>query len=201
MKLTQLVLASNNAGKAREIAALLEPLGIAVHAQSAFAVSEAEEPFPGFIENAISKARHAARQTGMPALGDDSGLCVDALGGAPGIRSARYAGEPRSDARNNQKLLDALGTDSDRAARFVCVLALVRSADDPQPLIAEGEWHGRILTAPRGENGFGYDPLFWLDDLQQSAAELEAPFKNSLSHRGTACRHLIERLRARQGAA
>lgn len=201
MKLTQLVLASNNAGKAREFAALLEPLGIEVLAQSAFGVSEAEEPFPGFIENAIVKARHAACHTGLPALADDSGLCVDALDGAPGVRSARYAGEPKSDTRNIEKLLTELSADSDRTARFVCVLALVRSADDPQPLIAEGEWHGSILTAPRGENGFGYDPVFWLDDLQQSAAELDPPLKNMLSHRGTACRHLIERLQALQGSA
>lgn len=201
MKLTELVLASNNAGKAREFAALLKPIGIAVQAQAAFGVSDAEEPFPGFIENAIIKARHAARHTGMPALADDSGLCVDALGGAPGIRSARYAGEPRSDSRNIEKLLDDLGSEADRAARFVCVLALVRSADDPQPLIAEGEWHGRILTAPRGENGFGYDPVFWLDDLQQSAAELDSPLKNALSHRGAACRHLVERLQTLQGLA
>lgn len=201
MKLTELVLASNNAGKAHEFAALLAPLGIAVHPQSAFGVSAAEEPFPGFIENAIVKARHAAQHTGLPALADDSGLCVDALGGAPGIRSARYAGEPKSDARNIEKLLEQLGTTSERTARFVCVLALVRSADDPQPLIAEGEWHGSILAAPLGTHGFGYDPVFWLEALQQSAAELDPPLKNALSHRGTACRHLIERLNALQGAA
>ncbi|MCB1938754.1 MAG: RdgB/HAM1 family non-canonical purine NTP pyrophosphatase [Rhodocyclaceae bacterium] len=199
--LTRLVLASNNAGKAREFDALLAPLGIRVEPQSAFDVPEAEEPFPGFVENAIAKARHAAHHTGLPALADDSGLCVDALGGAPGIHSARYAGAPKSDQRNIDKLLADLGASDNRRAHFVCVLALVRSADDPQPIIAEGEWHGSILTAPRGANGFGYDPLFWLDDLQQSAAELDAPLKNMLSHRGTACRHLIDRLRALQTPA
>ena len=192
--LTRLVLASNNAGKAREFNELLAPLGIAVQPQSDFGVPEADEPFPGFVENAIAKARHAARHTGLPALADDSGLCVAALGGAPGIHSARYAGEPKSDQRNIDKLLAELSGVDDRRAHFVCVLALVRSADDPQPIIAEGEWHGSILAAPRGNNGFGYDPLFWLDDLQQTAAELDPPLKNMLSHRGAACRHLIDRL-------
>lgn len=192
--ITRLVLASHNAGKAREFDELLAPLGIAVQPQSDFGVPEADEPFPGFVENAIAKARHAARHTGLPALADDSGLCVAALGGAPGIHSARYAGEPKSDQRNIDKLLAELSGVDDRRAHFVCVLALVRSADDPQPIIAEGEWHGSILAAPRGNNGFGYDPLFWLDDLQQTAAELDPPLKNMLSHRGAACRHLIDRL-------
>ncbi len=194
----ELVLASNNTGKLKEFAALLAPLGITVRPQSDFDVPETDEPFPGFVENAIAKARHAARCTGLPALADDSGLCVDILDGAPGIHSARYAGEPKSDQRNIDRLLADLAGESERRARFVCVLALVRHADDPQPLIAEGQWLGEILKEPRGENGFGYDPLFWLDELQQTAAELDPKLKNTLSHRGAACRHLIERLQAEQ---
>lgn len=193
-----IVLASGNAGKLREFAALLAPLGITVRPQSDFNVPEADEPYATFVENALGKARHAAQHTGLPALADDSGLCVEALGGAPGIHSARYAGEPKSDERNIAHLLTNLAGQNDRRARFVCVLALVRSADDPQPIIAEGEWHGRILDAPRGKHGFGYDPVFWLEDLQQSAAELDAALKNMLSHRGNACRHLLERVRALQ---
>ena len=193
-----IVLASGNAGKLREFAALLAPLGITVRPQSDFDVPEADEPYASFVENALGKARHAAQHTGLPALADDSGLCVDALGGAPGIHSARYAGEPKSDERNIAQLLTKLTDQDDRRARFVCVLALVRSADDPQPIIAEGEWHGRILDAPRGKHGFGYDPVFWLEDLQQSAAELDAALKNMLSHRGNACRHLLERVQALQ---
>jgi XTP/dITP diphosphohydrolase len=199
--LTELVLASNNAGKLREFAALLEPLGITVRPQSDFGVPEAEEPFPSFVENAIAKARHAARHTGLPALADDSGLCVDQLGGAPGVRSARYAGEPKSDARNIDQLLVDLAGEADREARFVCVLALVHHAEDPTPIIAEGQWRGSILKEPRGDNGFGYDPVFWLDDLQQSAAELDPKLKNALSHRGMACRHLIERLQSELAAS
>ncbi len=193
-----IVLASGNAGKLREFAALLAPLGITVRPQSDFDVPEADEPYASFVENALGKARHAAQHTGLPALADDSGLCVDALGGAPGIHSARYAGEPKSDERNIERLIAELAGQDDRRARFVCVLALVRSADDPQPIIAEGEWHGRILDAPRGKHGFGYDPVFWLEDLQQSAAELDAALKNMLSHRGNACRHLLERVQALQ---
>jgi len=199
--LTELVLASNNAGKLREFAALLEPLGINVRPQSDFDVPEAEEPFPSFVENAIAKARHASRHTGLPALADDSGLCVERLGGAPGVRSARYAGEPKSDERNIDQLLVDLAGEADRDARFVCVLTLVRHADDPTPIIAEGHWQGSILKEPRGENGFGYDPIFWLEDLQQSAAELDPKLKNALSHRGMACRHLIERLQAELAAS
>ena len=193
-----IVLASGNAGKLREFAALLAPLGITVRPQSDFNVPEADEPYASFVENALGKARHAAQHTGLPALADDSGLCVEALGGAPGIHSARYAGEPKSDERNIERLIAELAGQDDRRARFVCVLALVRSADDPQPIIAEGEWHGRILDAPRGKHGFGYDPVFWLEDLQQSAAELDAALKNMLSHRGNACRHLLERVQALQ---
>ena len=190
----KLVLASGNAGKLKELSSLLAPLGIEVLPQSAFHVSEAEEPHPSFVENAIAKARHAARATGLPALADDSGLCVDVLGGAPGVLSARFAGEPKSDARNNALLLERLAGDTRRSARFYCALVLVRHADDPQPLIAEGEWHGEILQEQRGAAGFGYDPLFYIPALGQTAAELDAELKNRLSHRGQAMEKLLARL-------
>ena len=196
----KLVLASGNAGKLKELSSLLAPLGIEVLPQSAFNVSEAEEPHPSFVENAIAKARHAARATGLPALADDSGLCVDVLGGAPGVLSARFAGEPKSDARNNALLLERLAGEPNRHARFYCALALVRHADDPQPIIACGEWHGEILEAARGQGGFGYDPLFLVRDLDQTAAEIEHELKNVLSHRGNAMRQLLDRLRAEQQA-
>ena len=196
----KLVLASGNAGKLKELSSLLAPLGIEVLPQSAFNVSEAEEPHPSFVENAIAKARHAARATGLPALADDSGLCVDALGGAPGVLSARFAGEPKSDARNNALLLERLAGETNRRARFYCALALVRHADDPQPLIACGEWRGEILEAARGQGGFGYDPLFLVPDLDQTAAEIDHSLKNVLSHRGNAMRQLLDRLRAEQQA-
>ena len=194
----KLVLASGNAGKLKELSSLLAPLGIEVLPQSAFNVSEAEEPHPSFVENAILKARHAARATGLPALADDSGLCVDALGGAPGVLSARFAGEPKSDARNNALLLERLAGETNRRARFYCALVLVRHADDPQPIIACGEWHGEILEATRGHGGFGYDPLFLVPELDQTAAEIDHSLKNVLSHRGSAMRQLLERLRAEQ---
>ena len=194
----KLVLASGNAGKLKELSSLLAPLGIEVLPQSAFHVSEAEEPHPSFVENAIAKARHAARATGLPALADDSGLCVDALGGAPGVLSARFAGEPKSDARNNALLLERLAGETNRRARFYCALVLVRHADDPQPIIACGEWHGKILEATRGHGGFGYDPLFLVPELDQTAAEIDHSLKNVLSHRGSAMRQLLERLRAEQ---
>ena len=196
----KLVLASGNAGKLKELSSLLAPLGIEVLPQSAFNVSEAEEPHPSFVENAIAKARHAARATGLPALADDSGLCVDVLGGAPGVLSARFAGEPKSDARNNALLLERLAGEPNRHARFYCALALVRHADDPQPIIACGEWHGEILEATRGHGGFGYDPLFLVPDLDQTAAEIDHSLKNVLSHRGNAMRQLLDRLRAEQQA-
>ncbi|MEN9425752.1 MAG: dITP/XTP pyrophosphatase [Pseudomonadota bacterium] len=196
----KLVLASGNAGKLKELSSLLAPLGIEVLPQSAFNVSEAEEPHPSFVENAIAKARHAARATGLPALADDSGLCVDVLGGAPGVLSARFAGEPKSDARNNALLLERLAGEPNRHARFYCALALVRHADDPQPIIACGEWHGEILEAARGQGGFGYDPLFLVPDLDQTAAEIDHSLKNVLSHRGKAMRQLLDRLRAEQQA-
>ncbi len=190
----KLVLASNNAKKLKELVALVAPLGIEVIPQGELGVSEAEEPHCTFIENALAKARHAAAATGLPALADDSGLCVAALGGAPGVQSARYAGEPKSDARNNEKLLEALAGHADRRAHFVSLLVLVRHAEDPQPIIAEGEWHGEILPALRGEGGFGYDPLFLDPASGLTAAELPAEIKNQRSHRGQAMQKLLERL-------
>ncbi|MCK0507382.1 RdgB/HAM1 family non-canonical purine NTP pyrophosphatase [Aromatoleum anaerobium] len=192
--MTRLVLASNNAKKAVEMTALLAPLGIEVLPQSAFDIPEADEPHPTFVENALAKARHAAALSGLPAVADDSGLCVAALGGAPGVQSARFAGEPKSDVRNNALLVERLAGSPDRRAFFYSVVVLVRHADDPRPLIADGEWHGTILYAPRGANGFGYDPLFFLPELGQTAAELDAQLKNTLSHRGAAMRHLLARL-------
>lgn len=190
----RLVLASNNPKKAIEMTALLAPLGIEVVPQSAFDIPEADEPHPTFVENALAKARHASALSGLPAVADDSGLCVMALGGAPGVQSARYAGEPKSDARNNALLIERLDGFADRSAFFYSVVVLVRHADDPRPLIADGEWHGTILDAPRGEAGFGYDPLFYVPQLNQTAAELDAKLKNTLSHRGAAMRHLLTRL-------
>lgn len=190
----RLVLASNNAKKLKELSALLLPLNIELIAQGELAIPEADEPFPSFVENALAKARHASRLSGLPALADDSGLCVRALGGAPGVLSARYAGEPRSDARNNAHLLETLAQHSDRAAHFVSVLVLVRHADDPQPIIAEGNWHGEILREYRGEFGFGYDPLFWIPTYGQSAAEMLPEIKNICSHRALAMQELLPKL-------
>lgn len=190
----KLVLASNNAKKIKELNALLAPLGFEVIPQGQLGILEAEEPYGTFIENALTKARHAAAHSGLPALADDSGLCVRALGGAPGVLSARYAGEPKSDARNNEKLLADLAGQTDRRAHFVSLLVLCRSADDPQPIIAEGEWHGEILSTPRGAEGFGYDPLFFVPSTGLSAAELDPETKNRLSHRGQAMQQLIARL-------
>ena len=194
----KLVVASNNPGKLREFGQLLVPLGWETVAQKTFDVPECEEPHCTFVENALAKARHAARHTGLPALADDSGLCVDALGGAPGVHSARYAGEPKSDQRNNEKLIADLAAHTDRRGHYVCVLVFVRHADDPQPIIAEGEWHGEIVDTPRGDGGFGYDPYFFLPDSACTVAELDAVEKNRRSHRGLALQQLIERLRARQ---
>ncbi|MBK8319660.1 MAG: RdgB/HAM1 family non-canonical purine NTP pyrophosphatase [Betaproteobacteria bacterium] len=190
----KLVLASNNAKKMKELNALLAPLGFEVIPQGQLGIPEAEEPHCTFVENALAKARHAAQLSGLPALADDSGLCVATLSGAPGVYSARYAGEPKSDARNNAKLLADLAGQNDRRAHFACVLVLVRAADDPQPIIAEGEWHGEILTAQRGADGFGYDPLFYVPTHCQTAAELDGAIKNQLSHRGQAMQKLIARL-------
>ena len=191
----RLVLASGNAGKIREISELLAPLAIEVIPQAALAIDEAEEPHDTFVENALAKARHAARRSGLPALADDSGICVRALGGEPGVHSARYAGDPKSDQRNNEKLLAALVAATDRRAHYCCVIVLMRHGADPQPLIAEGEWHGEILRAPRGAGGFGYDPLFLDPQLGLTGAELPLKRKNAISHRGRALSQLLERLR------
>jgi XTP/dITP diphosphohydrolase len=194
----KLVLASGNAGKLREFGQLLAPFDFEVLPQSAFNVPEAEEPHVTFVENALAKARHAARLTGLPALADDSGLCVSALGGAPGVYSARFAGEPKSDQRNNEKLVADLQGKADRRAHYVAVLVFVHHADDPQPIIAEGEWHGEIIDSPRGEGGFGYDPYFLVPELGKTVAELPHEEKNRRSHRGQALVRLIEKLRADQ---
>ncbi len=193
--MNKLVIASNNPGKLREFQFLLQPLGIEVVTQAELGIAEAEEPHVTFVENALAKARHVSRLSGLPALADDSGICVEALGGAPGVFSARYAGEPKSDQRNNEKLLRELQGVTDRRAHYYCVLVLLRHADDPQPLIAEGEWRGEIAHAERGDGGFGYDPLFWLPELGKMSAELERDQKHALSHRGKALKVLLERLR------
>lgn len=188
----KLVIASSNPGKLREIRHLLEPLGIEVLPQSAFHVTEAEEPYCTFVENALAKARHASKLSGLPALADDSGICVDALNGKPGIYSARYAGEPKSDERNNQKLAGMLRNQPDRKAHYYCIITLVRHANDPQPIIADGAWHGEIILDPHGNGGFGYDPYFFLPDLGKTAAELPMEQKNRISHRGKALARLVE---------
>lgn len=190
----KLVLASNNAKKMKELNALLAPLGFEVIPQGQLGIPEAEEPHCTFVENALAKARHAAAHSGLPALADDSGLCVEALHGAPGVLSARYAGDPKSDARNNEKLLTHLKEHANRKAHFYCVLVLVRAANDPQPIIAEGEWPGEILPEQQGEGGFGYDPLFFVPEFGQTAAEMDSETKNRVSHRGRAMQKLIERL-------
>lgn len=201
--MTDLVLASRNAKKLKELQALLAPLGYRLRLVSEFADEAAEETAPTFVENALLKARHAARVSGLPAIADDSGLEVDALQGAPGVYSARYAGEPSDDAANNAKLLQALkGVPAvQRTARFVSALALLRHADDPTPVLALGTWPGLILDAPRGANGFGYDPLFWVPSLGKTSAELAPALKNCVSHRGRAMRVLVKQLRADSGLA
>lgn len=194
--MTKIVLASGNVGKLTEIRSLLAPLHIDVVAQNALGVPSAEEPAATFVENAILKARNAATHTSLPALADDSGLAVDYLGGAPGVHSARYAGKHGDDAANNAKLLRELEgvQEADRGAQFHCCVVYLRSANDPAPLICHGIWPGRILHQPQGDNGFGYDPLFWVPDEQASSAELAAERKNAISHRGQAMAQLIKRL-------
>ena len=191
-----IVLASGNPGKKAEIEQLLAPFGTHVITQVELGITEAEEPYETFFENALAKARHASFATRLPALADDSGICVDALGGAPGVHSARYAGEPRSDARNNEKLLFELREVDNRSAHYVCVLVLVRGPGDTEPLVAQSEWHGEIAHAPRGTNGFGYDPYFIVPGLGKTAAELAPADKNRLSHRGQALAKLFELLKA-----
>ena len=197
--LPRLVLASGNAGKLREFRRLLAPLGIDVVAQSELGITDADEPHVTFVENALAKARHASAQAKLPALADDSGICVRALAGAPGVQSARYAGEPKSDARNNAKLVAALAGVTDRSAHYACVLALVRHEHDPEPIIAEGTWHGTVIDVPRGTGGFGYDPHFLDAATGLTAAELPLERKNELSHRGQAMRALIARLMTEHG--
>jgi len=191
----QLVLASNNEGKIREIRRVLAPLEIEVIPQAQLDVPGPDEPYGTFIENALTKARHASVLTGLPALADDSGLCVDALNGGPGVHSARFAGEPRSDERNNDRLLELLARSESRTAHYYCVLVLMRHGEDPQPLVAEGEWRGEILRERRGTGGFGYDPLFLDPLLGRSGAELPTGEKNRVSHRGKALALLVEKLR------
>ena len=194
-EMQKLVIASGNAGKLREIRHLLEPLGIEVLPQSIFNITEVEEPYCTFVENALAKARHASKSSGLAALADDSGICVNALNGGPGVYSARYAGEPKSDERNNHKLVDVLRDQPDRRAHYYCVMVLVRHADDPQPIIADGAWHGEIILEPRGKEGFGYDPYFFLPDLGKTGAELPMEQKNQISHRGKALARLAECVR------
>ena len=198
--MNRIVLASNNKKKVAELNDMLLGLNFKVMPQSDFLVESVPETGSTFVENAIIKARHAARITGLPSLADDSGLEVDALHGAPGVYSARYAGEPKSDARNNEKLLADLAGQADRRAHFVSLIVFVRHADDPQPIIAEGEWHGAIIDDYRGQGGFGYDPLFFLPEHGLTSAELDAVEKNRRSHRGQALARLVEQLERRFSA-
>lgn len=192
----KIVLASHNPGKIREFSALMQTLSIEIIPQAELGVTEIQETGITFVENALLKARNAARQTGLPAISDDSGLSVKALGGAPGIYSARYAGLHAKAKDNNAKLLDALKNidDTERDAHFHCVLVFMLSAEDPAPLICDGSWHGKILREPRGENGFGYDPLFYDLNEEASAAELSPAIKNKISHRGRALQALLHLL-------
>ncbi|MBY7924414.1 XTP/dITP diphosphatase [Vibrio fluvialis] len=190
----KIVLATGNQGKVREMADLLADFGFDVVAQSEFNVSEVAETGTTFIENAIIKARHAAKETGLPAIADDSGLEVDYLGGAPGVYSARYAGENASDQQNLEKLLDAMKDvpEAQRSARFHCVLVLMRHENDPTPLVCHGKWEGRILTQAHGSNGFGYDPIFFVPEENCASAQLEPMRKKQLSHRGQALKKLFQ---------
>jgi XTP/dITP diphosphohydrolase len=198
----KLVLASSNPGKLREFAALLAPLRMEVVPQASLGVTEADEPHMSFVENALAKARHASRRARLPALADDSGICVASLDGEPGVHSARFAGDPGSspgrdaqDARNNKKLIELLAGKDNRRAHYYCVIVLMRHASDPEPIIAEGSWAGEIVAEPRGSNGFGYDPHFYLRDLGKTAAELDPEQKNLVSHRGKALRRLLAKLK------
>jgi len=193
----KLVIASNNAGKVKEFQALLTPLNFEVIPQGALGIPSAEEPYHTFIENALAKARHASSASGLPALADDSGICAHSLGNQPGVHSARYAGENANDLANNQKLISELSNQSDRSAHYVCALVLVNSAEDPNPLIVEASWYGVIVDEAKGMNGFGYDPYFFLPELNLTAAELDPAQKNLVSHRGQALRELISQLHAR----
>ncbi len=198
------MLASSNPGKLRELEALLAPLGMEIVPQSSLRVAEADEPHGTFVENALAKARHASRRTKLPALADDSGICVAVLGGEPGVHSARFAESPppgstssreAQDSRNNRKLIELLADKDNRRAHYYCVIVLMRHAEDPEPIIAEGSWAGEIIAEPRGANGFGYDPHFFLRDLGKTAAEFDPGEKNLLSHRGKALRLLLAKLK------
>lgn len=193
----KIVLASNNKGKLREFSRLLAPLQIEVHPQGEFNVPAAEEPFGTFIENCLLKARHASKITGLPAIADDSGICVNALGGAPGVYSARFSGEGATDEKNNALLVKKLQDVADRSAHYTCVLVAVRHADDPEPVIAEGRWYGEVIDTPAGNGGFGYDPHFYLPELRKTAAQLTADEKNAISHRGQAMVKLIDEIQRR----
>jgi XTP/dITP diphosphohydrolase len=205
--MNELVAASGNPGKLREFHEMLDPLGFKIVPQGELGIPDAEEPHATFVENALAKARHACRASGRGAFADDSGICVAALLGAPGVRSARYANEVETsppdreaqDERNNRKLIAALAGTHDRRAHYYCVIVLVRHPEDPEPLIAEGRWHGEVIHTPRGRNGFGYDPYFFVPAFGRTAAELEPSEKNSVSHRALALRQLVSRLLAERG--
>ena len=196
---SKVVLASNNSGKLREFKMMFEKVGIEILPQGDLEIPAADEPHATFIENALEKARHASQASGLPALADDSGICVEALLGAPGIHSARYAGEPANDANNNKKLIETLQGIDNRAAHYVCALVLVRYALDPEPIIAIGYWHGEIIDTPKGDGGFGYDPHFFLPNLGKTAAELSPEEKNRLGHRGLALDQLVNQLTSQTG--
>jgi XTP/dITP diphosphohydrolase len=201
----KVVIASSNPGKLREFGQVLAPLDIEIIPQSKLGIADTDEPHGTFVENALAKARHASRLSGMPAFADDSGICVAALGGEPGVHSARFAGEPATgaaggreeqDRRNNERLITLLKDQRDRRAHYYCVIVLTRGGDDPEPLIVEGRWHGEVIDTPRGANGFGYDPYFYLPDFHCTAAELQPEKKNGVSHRGQALAALLARLRS-----
>lgn len=196
--MSKIVIASGNPGKLREIARILAPLGIEAVPQADFDVPDCPEPHVTFVENCLAKARHASRHSGLPALADDSGICVEALGGAPGVFSARYAGEPKSDDRNNEKLIADLQGQPNRRAHYTCVMVYVRHPDDPEPIIAEGRWYGEIIDTPRGQHGFGYDPYFLVPEYGKTGAELDPDTKNAISHRGQALRDLVDKLKRLQ---
>lgn len=190
MNFTKIVLASNNKKKMKEMHELLSPLGIEVINQGSLGIESAEEPFGTFVENALTKARHAAKSSGLPAIADDSGICADALNGAPGVLSARFAGEPSNDAANNAKLVAALKDKKNRNAHYICCIVAVRNENDPEPLIAVDFWNGQVADEPKGEGGFGYDPYFIIDSAGRRAAELSPEEKNAVSHRGKAMRKM-----------
>ncbi len=192
----QIVLASNNQGKIKEFRDIFTTLDIEIIPQTELNVPEIDEPYFTFVENSLHKARHCSKYTGLPSLADDSGICVNALNGAPGVFSARYASEPKSDLRNNQKLVADLNGITDRRAYFYCVLVLIRSHDDPEPIIADGKIHGEIIDTPRGSNGFGYNPIFYIPSLSRTIAELNDEIKNEISHRRLATNNLINKLKA-----